>query len=149
MKKVHAGFEKRRIIPESCMLKAMRLLEYSPKKGFKFLRKLELTYAPNVDVYYNMGVALLRLNKLEEAAKYFEKTLQLKADYEDARENLELTARARDIISRKCTEGDLEEMGTLANYARDAGLFALAIKIGNFMVEVDKKKVGALNDLGL
>src|SRR3990170_7353493 len=110
MKKVHAGFEKRRIIPESCMLKAMRLLEYSQKKGFKFLRKLELAYAPNVDVYYNMGVVLLRLNKLEDAARYFEKTLQLKADYEDARENLELTVRARNILNRKCTEGDLEEM---------------------------------------
>src|SRR3990170_5948486 len=109
MKKVHAGFEKRRIIPESCMLKAMRLLEYSPKKGFKFLRKLELTYAPNVDAYYNMGVALLRLNKLEEAAKYFEKTLHLKADYEDARENLGLIVRIRTILNKKNTETDLEE----------------------------------------
>jgi tetratricopeptide (TPR) repeat protein len=149
MKKFTKRIEKRRTVPESCLLKAMRLFEYSPKKGFKFLRKLELTYAPSVDVYYNMGVALLRLNKLEEAARYFEKTLQLKADYEDARENLELIDRARNILSRKCTEGDLEEMGTLANYARDAELFALAIRIGNVMVEVDTKKVGALNDLGL
>ena len=149
IKRVHAGVEKRRTIPESHMLKAMRLLEYSPKKGFKFLRKLELTYSRNVDVYYNMGVTLLRLNRLEEAARYFEKTLQLEADHKYAQENLDLIVRTRKILNKKCTEGDLEEMGTLANYARDAGLFDLAMRIGNIMVDVDKKKAGALNDLGL
>ena len=149
MKKFTRRIEKRRTVPDSCLLKAMRLLEYSPKRGFKFLRELELTYAPNIDVYYNMGFALLRLNRLEEAANYFEKTLQLKADYEAARENLELTTTAINILSRKCVEADLEEMGTLVNCVRDAGLFALAMRIGEVMVEVDTEKVGALNDLGL
>lgn len=127
----------------------MRLLTYSPKKGLKFLHRLELTYSPNVDVYYNMGVVLLRLNKLEEAARYFEKTLQLKADYEDARENLDLIMRIKIILNKKHTEADLEEMGTLANYAREGELFDLAKKIGALMVDVDKEKIGALNDLGL
>ena len=64
MKNVHALKKKRGKVPESLLLKAMRLLTYSPKKGLKFLHRLELTYAPNIDLYYNMGVVLLRLNKL-------------------------------------------------------------------------------------
>ena len=149
MKNDHALEKKRGKVPESLLLKAMRLLTYSPKKGLKFLHRLELTYAPNVDVYYNMGVVLLRLNKLEEAARYFEKTLQLKADYEDARENLGLIMRTRAILNKKNTETDLEEMGTLADYAREGELFELAKIIGALMVDVDKEKIGALNDLGL
>jgi tetratricopeptide (TPR) repeat protein len=149
MKNDHALEKKRGKVPESLLLKAMRLLTYSPKKGLKFLHKLELTYAPNVDVYYNMGVVLLLLNKLEEAARYFEKSLQLKADYEDARENLGLIVRIRTILNKKNTETDLEEMGTLADYAREGELFELAKIIGALMVDVDKEKIGALNDLGL
>jgi tetratricopeptide (TPR) repeat protein len=149
MKNDHALKKKRQKVPESILLKAMRLLTYSPKKGLKFLHRLELTYAPNIDVYYNMGVVLLRLNKLEEAARYFEKTLQLKADYEDAQENLGLILRIRTIFNKKNTEIDLEEMGTLADYAREGELFELAKIIGALMVDVDKEKIRSLNDLGL
>ncbi len=149
MENDHALKKKRQKVPESLLLKAMRLLTYSPKKGLKFLHRLELTYAPNIDVYYNMGVVLLRLNKLEEAARYFEKTLQLKADYEDAQENLGLILRIRTIFNRKNTETDLEEMGTLADYAREGELFELAKIIGALMVDVDKEKIRSLNDLGL
>jgi tetratricopeptide (TPR) repeat protein len=149
IERVHALAKKRGTVPESRLLKAMRLLTYSPEKGFKFLQRLEVTYSPNADVYYNMGVALLRLNKLEVAARYFEKTLQLEADHKCARENLDLIVRTKTILNKKHTEADLEEMGTLANYAREGELFDLAKKIGDIMVDVDKEKTGALNDLGL
>jgi len=66
-------------------------------------------------------VVLLRLNKLEEAARYFEKTLQLKADCEDARENLGLILRIRTILNKKrarclkkATEIDVEYVAQLA-----------------------------------
>ena len=149
MKNDHALKKKRGKVPESLLLKALRLLTISPKKGLNFLHTLELTYAPNVLVYFNMGVVLLRLNKLEEAARYFEKTLQLKADYEDARQNLGLIVRTMTILNKKNTETDLEEMGTLADYAREAELFELAKIIGTLMVDVDKEKMRSLNDLGL
>ena len=149
MKNNHALKKKRGKVPESLLLKAIRLLTISPKKGLNFLHRLELTYAPNVIIYFNMGVVLLRLNKLEEAARYFEKTLQLKADYEDARENLDLIARTMTILNKKNTETDLEEMATMADYAREGELFELAKTIGALMVDVDKKKIRSLNDLGL
>jgi len=149
MKNDHALKKKRQKVPESLLLKATRLLAISPKKGLNFLHRLELTYAPNVIIYFNMGVVLLRLNKLEEAARYFEKTLQLKADYEDARENLDLIARTMTILNKKNTETDLEEMATMADYAREGELFELAKTIGALMVDVDKKKIRSLNDLGL
>ena len=147
--KVHTLAEKRVQVPGSRLLKAMRLLAYSPKKGLKFLHRLELTYSPNVDVYYNMGIVLLRLNKLEDAAEYFEKTLQLEADYEDARQNLDLLMRIKIILNKKHVEADLEELGTLADYAREGELFDLAKQICEVMVDVDTEKVGALNDSGL
>jgi tetratricopeptide (TPR) repeat protein len=135
------------------MSKAMRLLKYSPRKGFKFLRQLELTYSPNVDVYYNMGVALLHLNKLEDALKYFKKTLQLDPNYEPAQESFDFTSTVIKMLNRKYSEKnwekDLEDLGTLANSAREEGLFNLAIRINRFMVDLAKEKAGALNDLGL
>jgi len=148
IKKFHASAETKGQIPESQWLKVMQLLEYSPKKGFEFLRRLEVTYPPNVDVYYNMGVALLHLGRFEEAERYFGKTLRLEADHEYARGNLDLLVRIRKIFNKEHAEADLEDMGTLASDARDAGLFDLARRIANIMVEVDKGP-GALNDLGL
>lgn len=149
MKKAYSLGKKRGAVPESRVLKAMRLLEYSPKKGFKFLRKMELAYSPNVDVYYNMGVALLHLNRLEDAMRYFEKTLRLEENHEPARENLDQLQRIMKILNKKCTEEDIEEMGTLANIARESKLFDIALRIGSIMVEVDSEKKGSLNDLGL
>ena len=149
MKNDFALEKKRRKVPESLLLKAIRLLTISPKKGLNFLHRLELTYAPNVIVYFNMGVVLLRLNKLEEAARYFEKTLQLKADYEDAQQNLDLIVRTMTTLNKKNKETDLEEMAILADYAREGELFELAKIIGALMVDVDKEKICSLNDLGL
>lgn len=126
----------------------MHLLKQSPKKGFRLLRKLELTYPHNADIYYNLGVALLYQDKLEEAEKYFKKTLKLKADCQQAKDNLKFTVRIKEIFGKQCTEEDLEEMGTLLSSATDTGFFDLAIRIGNLMVSVDKGP-GSLNDLGL
>jgi tetratricopeptide (TPR) repeat protein len=126
----------------------MRLVEQSPKKGFKLLKKMELMYLPNVDVYYNLGVALLHQNRLEDAQRYFEKSLQLLPECEYARDNLDFTSRAIVILSKKCGKAELEEMGTLLISASESGFFDLAIKIGNLMIEIDKGP-GALNDLGL
>jgi tetratricopeptide (TPR) repeat protein len=148
IKKLHAGIRARGIISESQLLKTMQVLKHNPKKGFELLKKLELTYPANADICYNLGVALLRQDRLEEAQEYFEKTLKIDEDIEYAKDNLDFTKRVREILAKECTGKDLEEMGALLISATDTGFFDLATRIGNLMVDIDKGP-GALNDLGL
>jgi tetratricopeptide (TPR) repeat protein len=135
-------------IPEAQWLRAIELLADSPEKGLEVLRKLEVNYPPNVDVYYNTGVALLHLGRYDEAERYFEKALQTEPDNEYIRENLDSLLSLKKILSKRCSQDDLEEMGTVANTARDAGRLELAERIGNLMVDIDRGP-GAFNDLGL
>ena len=135
-------------IPEAQWLRAMELLADSPMKGLEVLRRLEVNYPPDVDVYYNAGVALLHLGRYDEAERYFEKAFQIEPDNEYVRENLYSLLSLKKILSKRCSQDDLEEMGTVANTARDAGMLELAERIGNLMVDIDRGP-GAFNDLGL
>jgi tetratricopeptide (TPR) repeat protein len=141
--------KRRPLVAAATMDRAMRLLELSAGAGLVFLKKIEATCTPEADVTYNIGVALLRLDRPEEAVMYFEKTLVLEKEHELARADLEMTKKALKVFSRENTEKDLEEMGGIANTARDAQFFELALRLGNAMLKVDTKKAGSLNDLGL
>jgi tetratricopeptide (TPR) repeat protein len=125
-------------------------LDLSPEKGIKLLRSLARRYGPNVDVYYNTGVTLVRLGELEKAASCFEDILKLEPDNSDALRSLDLTRRTIRILkgNEKFATSDLEWMGGAANAARNSDIFQIALRIGEKMVEADPG-VGALNDLGL
>lgn len=137
--------------------KVARVLEVFPKRGLKLLEKLERVYPSDPDVCFNKGVALLRLNRIEEAIASFQKTLRLDNNHKRARSGLKMAMSAMNMLSlysnttndMKRTGKEVDEMGTVANEARQNGFLELALKMGEIMLKLDKEKFGALNDLGM
>jgi tetratricopeptide (TPR) repeat protein len=54
----------------------------------KYTEALDLT--PNdPDIYYNLGIVYESINRLDEAREMFEKAVDMKGDFEAAREHLD------------------------------------------------------------
>jgi tetratricopeptide (TPR) repeat protein len=66
----------------------------------------------NPDLYYNLGVASMKVNSNEEAEKYFLKAIELKADYSDAYLNMGALILGDD-------QKIIDQMDKLGNSAKD------------------------------
>jgi tetratricopeptide (TPR) repeat protein len=136
-------------LPRNLISRAVEISQQSPAAGLRYLKNLEAKYAPDPDVHCNMGVAFMHLDRFEEARVCFEKALALDKGHEYARSNLNFAVRAARLLSKTPSEADLDEMGTVANVARESGFFELALKVGEMMLGIAKDKYGSLNDLAL
>jgi tetratricopeptide (TPR) repeat protein len=68
--------------------KANDLLEHSqPEQAVELLRAAEKTHPNDEDVHYNLGIALARLGKNDEAIKEYAEAVRILPDYAEAQNN--------------------------------------------------------------
>jgi tetratricopeptide (TPR) repeat protein len=117
----------------------------------RFRDTLASQYDSKSTQLYNVGITFLRVGEPEQAVSCFEDSLKLEPHNNDALKSLDLARKVIRILNgnEKFTTLNLDWMGSVANTARNNGMFEIALKVGEKMVQIDTTGGGALSDLGV